>query len=373
MAAQGGTAPDPVAAVPATTEQTAAGPDRPRRPGRSVAQILDLLARAPDQFDFFQAMRRLEALYCDRPDRPRFGTALRPADEPIRLGQDPELVFAASAIGGLRAERDGPPRLSVNFFGLMGPNGPLPLHITEYARDRLRNADDPTMARFFDVFHHRMLMLFYRVWASARPAVSHDRPASDRFELYVGALAGLGFASLRDRDAFPDTAKLFYAGRLAAQARNPEGLEAMIGDFFAMPARIECFVGDWLDLPVENRWRLSGRAGGDQLGLSTILGAHAWARQQKFRINLGPLDSRQFRSLLPGGPNLPKLAAVVRNYVGDELRWDVRLTLKKRVEEPWILGQSRLSWTTWLGQAGDGGLEDLILDPQQEAHQAAAL
>jgi type VI secretion system protein ImpH len=391
MAAQGGSAPNHLEPGVATTNADApAAPVTPAagaRPGagpatsagaegavdRPLAQLLDLIERAPQEFDFFQALRRLEAVFCDRPERPRFGTAQRPADEPIRLGQDPELAFAPGPLGGLKPGSEGqPPRLSVNFFGLFGPNGPLPLHLTEYARDRMRNADDPTMVRFFDVFHHRMLMLFYRVWASGRPAVNHDRPDTDRFQLYVGALEGLGLAALRGRDGFPDPAKLFYAGRLGSQVRNAEGLAAMIGDFFRLPARIESFVGDWLELPVENRWRLTGRAPGMQLGMSTTLGAHTWARQQKFRVVLGPLERDQFRSMLPGGSNLPKLTALVRGYVGEELRWDARLVLRERVEEPWRLGQCRLSWTTWLGRSADGGFEDLVLDPQEEAHQAAA-
>src|SRR6188508_328811 len=251
MAGQGGAAPDdlrPAAAeaaeapatppsarpaAPAAKAKAAPRTDRHGAQRPSLPQLLDLLARAPQAFDFFQAMRRLEAVYCDTPDRPRFGTAVRPSEEPIRLGQDPELVFATSPMGGVSPGREGaPPRLSVNFFGLLGPNGPLPLHVTEYARDRLRNADDPTMARFFDVFHHRMLMLFYRAWASGRPAVNHDRPATDRFQLYIGALAGMGLAALRERDEFPDAAKLFFAGRLAAHTRNAEGLEAIIGEFW---------------------------------------------------------------------------------------------------------------------------------------------
>ena len=355
MAAQGGSAPDHL-----TVE-------------RAVGQLLDLIGRAPQEFDFFQALRRLEAIFCDRPERPRFGTALRPSEEPIRLGQDPELAFAPGPLGGLSPGGEGqPPRLSVNFFGLFGPNGPLPLHLTEYARDRIRNADDPTMVRFFDIFHHRMLMLFYRVWASSRPAVSHDRPATDRFELYIGALEGLGLAALRGRDQFPDYAKLFYAGRLGSQVRNAEGLAAMVGDFFGVPARIESFVGDWLELPVENRWRLGGRAPGWQLGQSTTLGGHIWARQQKFRVVLGPLDRNELRAMLPGGSNLPKLTALVRSYVGEELRWDARLILKESVDEPWRLGQARLAWTSWLGRSAQSGFEDLVLDPQQEAHQPAA-
>ena len=61
-------------------------------------------------------------------------------------------------------------------FGLLGPNGPLPLHLTEYARERLRHAGDPTLSRFLDIFHHRFLALFYRAWAQAQPHVNRDRP-----------------------------------------------------------------------------------------------------------------------------------------------------------------------------------------------------
>ena len=133
---------------------------------------------------------------------------------------------------------------------MLGPNGALPLHLTEYARDRLRNADDPTMSRFLDVFHHRMILFMFRAWAAGQPTVDGDRgDAAAHFGAYVGALEGLGLAALRDRDDFPDAAKLFYAGRLAAQGRNAEGLAAVVGDFFGVPTRVEPFVREWLDLP----------------------------------------------------------------------------------------------------------------------------
>ncbi len=336
-------------------------------------RMLDALSRAAPQFDFFQALRRLEALHRDSPDRPRFGEALRPADEPLRLGQEPSLSFAATALSRLLASSDGaPPRLLVHFFGLLGPNGPLPLHLTEYARDRQRNSDDPTMARFFDMFHHRMLLFFYRAWAAGQPTANRDLPASDRFELYVGALVGLGMASLRQRDAFPDLAKLHYAGRLGPHHRNAEGLAAMVGDFFGVPAQVQSFVGEWIDLPRDRRWRLGADNGGGRLGMSSMLGTRTWTRQQKFRLVLGPLSRAKFQSMLPGGTALPKLAALVRTYTGDELHWDVRLMLEEKVEEPFRLGQARLSWTAWLGHAVDSRREDLILDPQAEVTESAA-
>src|SRR5262245_38659259 len=147
------------------------------------------LSETPYNYDFYQTMRRLECLYAGKP---RWGNALRPVDEPVRLGQDPDLSFAPAPLASFEESHDGQPaRLQVRLFGLFGPNGPLPLHLTEYARDRLRHSGDPTFSRFLDLFHHRFLALFYRAWAQAQPHVSRDRPGEDRFAAYVGAFAGL--------------------------------------------------------------------------------------------------------------------------------------------------------------------------------------
>jgi len=332
-----------------------------------------MLRDEAQSIDFFQALRRLE---CVHRDKPRLGESVRPAEEPIRLGQDPSLAFAPGALSGLLPGGDGPPRLQVSFLGLLGPNGPLPLHLTEYVRDRLRNAGDPTLSRFLDVFHHRMLSLFYRAWANSQPTVSRDRPASDRYTTYVGALVGLALPGLRNRDGFPDPAKLYYAGRLGALTHNAEGLQAMIGDHFQMPATIEEFVGDWIDLPESARWRLGGGPEGMRLGVGSTLGAKAFQRQTKFRVVLGPLERPQFQSMLPEGKALGRLVALVRNYVGDELDWDVRLILDERTEQPLRLGKARMGWDAWLGRPPEGrGRQDLLLNPrahaQREAERAA--
>lgn len=356
---------DGIPAAPPSPSQHAA-----RRRHAMATQLLDMMARVPYEFDFFQFLRRLECAYRDRP---RLGESVKASDEPIRLGQEPSTIFAPAPLSALRPGRAGGlPWLLINFMGLLGPNGPLPLHLTEYTRERLRNTGDPTFARFLDLFHHRMLLFFYRAWARGQPTVSHDRPEDSRFLTYLGSIVGLAMPAFRDRDAFPHVAKLFYGGRLGNQARNAEGLAAMIGDFFGMPARIEQFVGSWLKLPPENRWLLGRRQPASLLGLSSTLGEHAWGRQQKFRVVLGPLDKAQFRRMLPGGASLPRLKALVRNYIGDEMRWDLRLFHEDRVDEPLHLGRSHLGWTTWLGRAAAGRREELVLDPQSDSIKKAA-
>ena len=181
------------------------------RPAADPPELAARLAAAPWAWSFYQAMRALEAHYADRP---RFGRSVRPAQDAIRLAQEPSVEFAPATLAGFEpADGDEPARLLVHFFGLFGADGPLPLHLTEYARDRRRNARDAGFQRFADIFHHRALSLFYRAWAAGRPTVSFDRPAEDRFALYTGALIGLGMPALRNRDAMPDLTKLHFAGR----------------------------------------------------------------------------------------------------------------------------------------------------------------
>ncbi|NBC12508.1 MAG: type VI secretion system baseplate subunit TssG [Gammaproteobacteria bacterium] len=344
--------------------------DANRTTPQAVA-LFEALRAAPYSFGFFQALRRLE---CAHPERPRLGAATRPADDVVRLGQKVSLNFAPSTLADFRPGDGGtPPLLQVFFLGLFGPQGPLPLHLSDYARQRLANVHDPTLSAFADIFHHRMLSLFYRAWADARPTVSFDRPEEDRFSSYVGATCGFGMPSLRGRDAVPDIGKLYYAGLLAGQTHHAEGLIALLTDFFRLPVALEEFIGHWLTLPQTSLWRLGESPCTGALGRSTVVGARVFDRQYKFRIVFGPLNRDDFERLLPGGEYLPRLLALVRSYVGDELAWDLNLILKKdQVPRLTLGGSGQLGWSTWvLSDTPDKDAIDLRLDPLRYAAGAA--
>jgi type VI secretion system protein ImpH len=324
--------------------------------------FLASLERTPYAFDFYQTLRRLECIYADKP---RWGRARRPADEAVRFGQEPELSFAPSSLASFEPGRDGrPPRLYVRVFGLLGPNGPLPIHITEYARDRVRHASDPTLARFLDLLQHRFIALFYRAWAQAQPHVNRDRPKDDRFAVYVGAFLGLSPASLRQRDTVPDLGKYFHVGALIRHTRNADGLRAILQQYFRVPVEIQEFVGHWMTLAERDRTRL----GGDRavLGGGAVAGGRVWDRQHKFRIHLGPLSRSQYDAFLPGGVLLRRLVDWVRLYLGFELEWDVRLRLEApEVPVLRVGGGARLGWTTWLGRrSARADADDLCLNAE---------
>ena len=56
--------------------------------------------------------------------------------------------------------------------------------------------------------------------------------------------------------------------------------------------------------------------------------------------------------MLPGGSSLDRLTAMVRNYIGDELNWDLNLVLQREDVPSWQLGEGKLGQTVWSDATG---------------------
>jgi type VI secretion system protein ImpH len=71
-----------------------------------------------------------------------------------------------------------------------------------------------------------------------------------------------------------------------------------------------------------------------------------------------------YERMLPGSGSFEGLKAWVRNYVGDELSWELRLILKAAEIPALRLGEAgRLGWTTWLkSQRFEQDADDLVLE-----------
>jgi type VI secretion system protein ImpH len=303
-------------------------------------------------------LRLLESQFAAHP---RLGESRKPADDAVRLTQPPHMFFAPTDVAAMDATSGGRPRLEQYSFGVFGPNGALPLHLTEYCYQRLRQLDDPSITDFINTFQHRLISLFYRAWANSAPATSVDRPSEDRFAMHLGALVGLGSKPALQRDAVHDYAKLHRAGRFAPHARSAESLEAILGDYFELPIEVRCFTGEWLDIPPDSVCRLGGSPECALLGASATLGSASWQCQHKFEIVVGPLSLAAFGDFLPGSRGLRELHSLVRLYTSDEWSWQVRLLLRD-VEVPGVtLGkEGRLAWTTWLGER-EAKADDVVL------------
>jgi type VI secretion system protein ImpH len=323
---------------------------------------LDQLHAEPWRFSLFGALRLLEQAY---PARPRLGESRKASDDALRLGHAPNLSFAPSDVATCELTDTGI-RLEQYSFGLYGPNGPLPARLTEHAFERRRHADDETFVDFLNIFQHRLISLFYRAWANSDPVTSFDRPDSDRFAGYVGAMLGLAPASARARDLVCDYAKLSRAGVFAQQTRSAQGLQAILTDYFDARVEIREFVGAWLPIPEESRCRLGGWHESAELGRNAFVGRASWQCQHKFEIVFGPCTLAQLNSFLPGEQALAELHALVRLYTSDEWTWQLRLLLLQEEIPRVRLGKAgRLAWSTWLGTRK--GIADEVVIQEQQA------
>ena len=318
------------------------------------------LCDRPDSYHIFLALRILEAEF---KDRPQLGRSVRPREDRMRLGQEATMAFPRSTIFKVDPPAGTKPgRLDNYFFGLFGPQGPLPAHLTEYARERHRNEKDPTFVSFANMLTHRIFGLLYRAWTAGQPAPSFDRGDDGDIERKIAALSGHLGQELKNRDSMPDLARRHFAGHLAAGPRHPGGLVSILSVFFRAKVSVQEFVGSWLSLDPSDQWQLGSAAG---LGQDTSIGSQVWSRGSKFRIRVGPLPLEDYKRLLPGSRSLARMTSIVREYVGDTLDWDVNLVLRGDEVPAAILGSDvRLGQTSWIGEAdGSQDADDLYLTP----------
>ena len=362
--------------------QHASDPEAVTAASAKLQALFASLAVDATQFDFYYALRHVDAC---TPGTAALGRAARPRDEPLRLTQHASLIFAPSTLYQYKegVATNGRGLLSVYHFGLFGPNGPLPLHLTEYVQERTLHFKDETMARFCDIFQHRMILLSYRAWADCQAATSLDNPGRDHFGRYASSLIGMGQPSLKGRDSVPDHLKLHHAGHLARLTRNPEGLVRALSALVRVPVVMQEYCLQWLKMAAGDLTRLSsiataGEAGAhrielgaasSRLGQGAIIGSMVPDVQHKFRLRLGAMSLAEFERYLPGGIRFLQVRDWVRNYLGVELAWDAQVVLKRDEVPAARLGNyGQLGWTTWLGMPPgkrSKDVDDVMLDMER--------
>ena len=359
--------------VTADAPDDASSPDvsRPDAPS-PLRALLDEAHEQPWRYDSRWLLRAIDrANHEGDPTSPRLGHSRSPREDPVRLGQSPDLAFSVVAVESCEVPTEArPARIRTRGFGLLGPNGPMPLFLSEHiCRQRARG--DTAWQGFLDAIEHRLLTLFHRAWAMHQPVVQHDRPDTDRLLHYVLCLCGLGLPSLRERDDLPDESKAYFSGRLVPRVCSPDAIESVLRASFSIDTVVLCFQGEWIDLPESSHLRLGESETTGALGQTTVVGERQWSIQQRFRIRMGPMGLDDYRRLLPEDPSnsFTRLRSWVRLLAGMGMSWDLQLVLRKQDAPPTQLGTgSRLGWTTWIRAAApEKDLDDLVLEPESFA------
>jgi type VI secretion system protein ImpH len=326
---------------------TQSGAEDPRV---AESPLEEVLREDPCSFEFFQAVTLLQRLGRNRVPVGRFSN---PDDEAVRFSVNSSLAFPASQIQQLEWPDSGPPRMTVNFMGLSGPQGVLPYCYSEFILERLR-AKDRTFLDFIDMFHHRMISFFHRAWEKYRFPVTYLLGDEDRFTHRLLDLIGIGTSGLQERQAVPDEALLHYVGLLGMQSRSATALEQILSDYFEVPVEVEQFVGAWYRLdPASQSCVEDGDSDGECLGVGVVVGDEVWDQQSRVRVKLGPMPLSRYLDFLPEGSAHEPLRALTRFFSNDEFDFEVELILKRDQVPACEVGSQgeaapQLGWVTWL-------------------------
>lgn len=306
-----------------------------REPADRVRALAEALLAQASRSEFFTLVPLLERL---TPSAVRVGSDGPPQAEALRFRHDPSMGFSASDISsaklGERRKRgpaDAPDariaiELTTTFLGLSGAASPLPLYIpAEVAQD---NAGHNLQARFLDIFHHRLLSLFYRLFVRYSCESEFSSDAEDAWSRRIATLASPAHVGRERRSRIPRAKLLKLAPLLFARARTARSLELALEDTLELPqghVRVRHFVGGFVALDEAERMRLARRTA--VLGKSSVLGSHIYAPAARFAIELGPVAAGEYPRYVDRGERAELVREVVELLVREPLDYDVELLL----------------------------------------------
>jgi type VI secretion system protein ImpH len=316
------------------------------RPARDP--LIGRLLSAPAEADFHRAIHLLQASVADSVPVGRLGPA---EHEALRFRPQLGLAFPSATLADI-TERGKGFQIEASFLGLYGISSPLPAYVTE----NLLHSEDPTVERgFLDIFHHRLYSLFHRCWERMHIELGYRGDGGDQASRRLMGFAGLRYENLgEDRITTPGRL-MGLAGALSGLTRSVTQIEAALQAWFPqVPMDIEPCVGTWVAVPPDQQNRL-GR-GNCRLGVDCSLSNQVFDRASTFGIAIGPVPLDTYLRFLPSGDLMTELREVVDLLNSDSLDYRIELRIKPEdaprlmLEGLFSSDQTRLGWSTWLGE-----------------------
>ncbi|MBJ6750702.1 type VI secretion system baseplate subunit TssG [Geomonas anaerohicana] len=295
---------------------------------------------------FFKAVRCLEKALSAGTE---IGAALSPARERIRFTARKGRAFPAADISEITYGEDGAAQVEVAFMGLVGPSGVLPHWYHELVLEREKSGDH-AMGDFYDLFHHRLISIFYRAWKRNALLPQKKSDNSDLFSNHLFSFLGLATEGLREKLAVTEAALLHFCGQASRQVASASTIAQVVQHVLGVDAEIEQFVPRTVYLEPADLTMLGQN--NCLLGVDTVCGSQTCDVQSTFRLSLGPMGYQQFIELSPGR-GLEHLVSLVRFLAGPEYEFEIGLILRRDEVPGCRLGEAtpdapRLGRSTWL-------------------------
>ncbi|WP_193569197.1 type VI secretion system baseplate subunit TssG [Serratia fonticola] len=292
--------------------------------------------------DFFELLRRIERA---TPHQPRLGNSSGRSHRQIRIIQPADMAFAAREVADLRQRLNSSgqdPQITIycRHFGLFAPYGPLPVHVTEHARNESLAKRNQAFQDFASILSQRLAILHYRSWSQLNVAVGHDRAAANAFLHHIRQLGGVSATQklnqhvTRVRTLFPGA---YLPGRGSLQK-----LQQLLTHYFSVPIRLIPHQGLWIDDAHNTENQRMGRLG------ATRIGRRFFDVQHCLVVNIGPISEPNYLNYQRGSERLQTLVHLCHDFVRHRMVLQVNLLVQTSPAMACRLGKGKLSRHCWL-------------------------
>lgn len=325
-------------------------------PSLLPALLPALLEQAP-RMNFF---RFCELLELAAPQLPALGSSDSLAQDPVRFRSRKRLGFPNREIDAVEFDLDdvnAAPAVRTSFLGLYGVDARMPSYFIDEIAQNHEGAE--ALAAFLDIFHHRIVTQFYRVWRKYRYPAGFRANGKDDISRYLLSFAGLGIGEATTTQQHVGTRKLLSMLGLAGQkTRTAEGLTGVLQH--AVPdAQIEVqeFYPVWIALTDFERM---------PLGHNCVLGRGFYDRANAILVVLRPQSRESVLGLMPGQAQHREVMALLRFYLGYTAQAHLQMEVRPELMPAPTLNASevRLGYSSRLPDATAAGKQDRVVRVQ---------
>lgn len=314
---------------------------------RQNVTIKDEFLSKPYEFEFHQAIKIIEAF---RLNTEKIGEGTFSGKEAVKINSRVFLDWPPSDVYSVLFPDDdfSIPQLNINFFGIAGAQGPLPIRYTELIMERVRKRDC-TFRDFLDIFNHRLVSVLHRIRKKHWLGLSDSVPEKTQVGRCLFSFCGLGIDRLHDRMSVSDRSILSYSGLFWQKPASSSGLQAILGSYFNTLVNIEQLKGKWRCLEKDQVTRIGKIGTFNSLAKGSMLGTKVWDQEGHIVIKIGPLNFNLFCDFLKNGKAYKPLCDITKFYIGKVMDFSFNLVvLAKDVKKTKLDGKSFLGWTSWL-------------------------
>ncbi|QLK60073.1 type VI secretion system baseplate subunit TssG [Enterobacteriaceae bacterium Kacie_13] len=284
------------------------------------ARLMETLGDRLPYINFYRFCQLLEQ---SQPDKPVIGSTWQVRHEPVRFRPHSGMGFPASEIKGLEAAEQPhlPPTVRVTFMGLYGVESPLPTHYIDDITQR-REGHEAT-ADFLDIFNHRLIAQYYRIWRKYSYPATFEEGGKDRTSQYLLGLAGLGVDGCAKNIATPASRFLALLPVMLLPGRTAEGMTSLVR-LLAPNTQAKIWHHDKRRVPLKKPLTMSVNQP-VTLKHRPVMGHYATDVNCQVLMQLTTTCPEEVQGWLPGGELHSDLMALLHVYLGARL--DVRLQL----------------------------------------------